>query len=35
MQSDINQNLPKIGASFSAVDDKQEEVVRMIKKYEI
>ena len=35
MQSDIYQNLPKLGPAFSAIDDKQNQVVEMIKRYEI
>jgi len=35
MQSDIYQNLPKIAPSFSTVDEKQEQVVKMIKNYEV
>ena len=35
MQSDIYQNLPKIGPNFSKIDDKQEQVVRMVKNFEV
>ena len=34
-QNDINQNLRKIGPNFSATDEKQRQVVQMIKRYEI
>ena len=35
MQNDLYQNLPKIGPQFSSVDEKQGQVVSMIKKYEV
>ena len=35
MQNDIYQNLPKIGPSYNTVDDKQEQVVKMIKTHEV
>jgi len=35
MQNDIYQNLPKIGPAFSHVDEKQAQVVEMIKNYEV
>lgn len=35
MQSDLYQNLPKIGATFSHIDEKQQQVVQMIKKFEV
>ena len=35
MQSDLYQNLPKIGPTFSHVDEKQQQVVAMIKKFEV
>ena len=35
MQNDIYQNLPKIGPAFSHIDDKQQQVVNMIKRYEV
>ena len=35
MQSDIYQNLPKLGTGFSHVDEKQQVVVNMIKRYEV
>ena len=35
MQSDIYQNLPKIAPKFSPTDEKQEQIVQMIKKYEV
>ncbi len=35
MQSDIYQNLPKLGPGFSHVDEKQQQVVNMIKRYEV
>ena len=35
MQNDIFQNLPKIGPGFSHIDEKQQAVVNMIKRYEV
>ena len=35
MQNDIYQNLPKIGPAFSAIDDKQQQVVDMVKRFEV
>ena len=35
MQNDIYQNLPKVGPGFSHVDEKQVNVVSMIKNYEV
>ena len=35
MQNDIYQNLPKLGPSFSHIDEKQQKVVSMIKRYEV
>ena len=35
MQNDIIQNLPKIGPGFSHIDEKQQQVVSMIKRYEV
>ena len=35
MQNDLYQNLPKIGPQFSTMDEKQGQIVSMIKKYEI
>ena len=35
MQDDINQNLRKIGPNFSATDEKQRQIVGMIKRFEV
>ena len=35
MQSDIYQNLPKLAPSYSHIDEKQQKVVAMIKRYEV
>ena len=35
MQNDLYQNLPKIGPRFSHIDEKQQTVVTMIKKFEV
>lgn len=35
MQNDLYQNLPKLGPTFSHVDEKQNQVVQMIKKFEV
>jgi len=32
MQNDLYQNLPKIGPTFSHIDEKQAQIVQMIKK---
>ena len=34
-QDDINQGLQKIGAHYSSIDEKQQQMVQMIKRYEI
>ena len=34
-QDDINQGLTKIGAQYSSMDDKQQQMVQMIKRYEV
>jgi len=35
MQDDINQNLRKYGPNYSVVDEKQRQVVQMIKRFEV
>jgi hypothetical protein len=35
MQNDLYQNLPKIGPAFSHIDEKQGQVVNMIKRYDV
>ena len=35
MQDDLNQNLRKFGPNYSVTDEKQRQVVQMIKRYEV